>query len=153
MKQVRTWIGVSLLAAAAVVFFATGRESAPPAPPAPVAEIDLTGAFRGPTAAEDAMLVASMADEVGGVIEWDGRQAEPKLTTGKALDQLRTRTREFLCRGESLGERHPRMRQIVADYLETKLGVAGGTITPEQRAAWVAAYREVSRAARHVVSQ
>lgn len=147
----RTRIAIALIAVAAAIYFFAAPTRSPD--PLPKGEIDLTSAFQGPRAAEDASLLAAMSDEVASVIEWDGAQAEPILTTGRSLDQLRTRTREFLLRGESLGERHPKMRQIVGDYLETKLGTAGGSITPDQRAAWVAAYREIARAARHVLAR
>jgi hypothetical protein len=94
-----------------------------------------------------------MSAAVAEMIEWDGKQPEPMLTTARSLDQLRTRTREFLCKGESIGERNPKVRQIVGDYLESHLGTSGGAITPEQRASWVSAYREVSRAARYAIAQ
>lgn len=146
----RVKAALALFGVAAALWFFTLPAKTPPAP-TPVGEIDLSAAFSGEHAADDAALVASLADEVANVIEWDGRQPEPVLTTGKQLDQLRTRTREFLCRGQPLGERHPRMRQIVGEYLESKLGSSGGSVTAEQRAAWVAAYREVARAARHAI--
>ena len=147
----RTRISVLLIAIAAALYFFSAPSRSPE--PTPATEIDLSSAFQGDRAAEDAATLSSMADEIANVVEWDGAQAEPVLTSGKSLDQLRTRTREFLCRGESLGERHPKMRQIVGDFLESKLGVAGGSITPEQRAAWVAAYREVARAARNAIQK
>lgn len=141
-------LAVLLLAVAAGLYW-FGRESSPH--PQPSAELDLTAAFQGPTAAADAATVASMCEETANTIEWDGAQPTPALATAHAIDVMRTRTREFLCKGESLGDRHPRMRQIVGEYLEAKLGVSGGAITPEQRAAWVSAYREVARAARHAI--
>ena len=146
----RTRVAVILIAVAAALYFFSAPVRSPD--PRPATEIDLSSAFQGGRASDDAATLAAMSDEVANVIEWDGAQTEPILTTGRSLDQLRTRTREFLCRGESLGERHPKMRQIVGDYLETKLGTAGGNITPEQRAAWVAAYREVARSARNAIS-
>ena len=71
----------------------------------------------------------------------------PVLTTGNKLDTLRTRSREMFCRGESIGDRQPKMRDLVARFLDSRLGVSGGPVTPEQRAAWVSAYREIARAA------
>jgi hypothetical protein len=64
-----------------------------------------------------------------------------------AFDELRVRSRVLLCRGESLGAKHPLARQAIEDYLNTVAGTAGGPLTPEQKAKWVAAYREVARAA------
>lgn len=150
MTRVR--LSIALFAAAAGMWFFSAP-SRGPQPPAPPMEIDLTAAFRGEKASDDAVTLAAMADEIANVIEWDGKQAEPALTTGKSLDQLRTRAREFMCRGESIGERNPKARQIIADYLETKLGSAGGAVSPDQRAAWVAAYREIARASRHAVAK
>ena len=145
-------LAVLLLAVAAGLYwFSAG--SSPDARPEPAAELDLTAAFQGASAPQDAATVATMADEIANVIEWDGQQDQPALATGHAIDQMRTRTREFLVRGQSLGERHPRMRQLVGEYLEAKLGTAGGNVTAEQRAAWVAAYREVARAARYAIGR
>lgn len=146
-------IAMGLFGMAAAIYCFTAPTRLPPAPPAPPLEIDLAGAFIGEKAADDATLLAEMSAAVADIIEWDGKQTEPALTTARSLDQLRTRTREFLCKGESIGERNPKVRQIVGDFLESRLGTSGGAITPEQRAAWVSAYREVSRAARHAISQ
>lgn len=149
----RLRLAATIVAIAAMLWF--GSTPKPPIPgpsPAPL-EIDLSSAFQGETAADDAAALAAMADELANVIEWDGKQTAPALTTGKSLDLMRTRTREFLMKGESLGERHPKMRQIVADYLQTKLGSSGGAISPEQRASWVSAYREVARASRSAIKK
>lgn len=146
----RQTAAIALLVAAAAIYSATGLTPAPPvAPPA----IDLTRAFVGPDAAKDAATLASMSDSLADMIEWDGKQAEPLLKTGKALDELRTRTRQFICEGRSLGEKHPRMCELVGAYLESQLGGDSGEIKPEQRAAWVNAYREIARSARHAISQ
>lgn len=147
----RARLAFMLLALAAGLYW-FGRSSPDPRPE-PSAAIDLTAAFTGPTAAEDAATVAAMADEIANVIEWDGAQQQPSLSTGHSVDVMRSRTREFLCKGESLGERHPRMRQIVGEFLEARLGTSGGAITPEQRASWVAAYREIAKAARYAIGQ
>lgn len=146
-------IAMGLIGLAAALHFFTAPTRMPPAPPSPPLEIDLSSAFQGPQAADDAALLGEMSAAVADMIEWDGKQTEPMLTTARSLDQLRTRTREFLCKGESIGERNPRVRQIVGDFLESHLGTSGGAITPEQRANWVSAYREVSRAARYAIAQ
>jgi hypothetical protein len=145
-------IAMGLLGLAAALYFFTAPTRIPPGPPSPPLEIDLSSGFQGPRAADDAALLSEMAAAVAENIEWDGKQPEPLLKTAHSLDQLRTRTREFLCKGESIGERNPKVRQIVGDYLESKLGTSGGAITPEQRASWVSAYREVSRAASYAIA-
>jgi gluconate kinase len=53
----------------------------------------------------------------------------------------------LLCRGESLGAKHPLARDAIEAYLNATAGTSGGPLTPEQRAAWVKAYREVAAAA------
>jgi len=117
-----------------------------PAPPPP-GELDLAGAFSGETAADDAAIVAALAGELADCIEFDRMTADPVLTSGVALDQLRTRSREFRCDGRILGEQHPELARRVGDYLDRKLGNAGGPVTPEQLSKWVSCYREIERAA------
>jgi len=141
------------IAIIAVVLFGIWYTAPTQPEPAPPGALDLRGTFQGATAAEDAATLAAMADEIANVIEYDGEQEEPLLGTGLALDALRTRTREFVLQGQSLGQRHPAMRNIVAGYLESELGTSGGAITNEQRAKWVSAYREIARSARHAISQ
>ena len=121
----------------------------PPAAPTPQpdGELNLSKAFSGLTALEDASLVSALCGEIADVIDWDALMGSPVLTTGHKLDTLRTRSREMFCRGESIGDRQPKMRDLVARFLDSRLGVSGGPVTPEQRAAWVSAYREIARAA------
>jgi hypothetical protein len=71
--------------------------------------------------------------------------------SGVALDQLRTRSREFRCDGRILGEQHPELARRVGDYLDKKLGNAGGPVTPEQLSKWVSCYREIERAATRAI--
>jgi hypothetical protein len=86
-------------------------------------------------------------DELAAEIEWDGSQAEPLIRTGVAVDDLRQRARELRCRGVSLGEKHPRAREAIKQHLDATAGTSGGPLTPAQRSAWVAAYRDIARAA------
>ena len=137
-----------VVCAIAYEFLSDGPNPAPQ--PTPVA-LDLAGSLQGETAASDAITLAEMADEIANVIEWDGTREEPVLTTGFALDKFRTSTREFLCRGESLGDRHPELRERVAAFLDEQLGDDGGDLTPEQREKWVVSYREIARSARALV--
>ena len=88
-----------------------------------------------------------MTGELADELEWDGTQAEPFFRSGVAIDDLRQRTRELRCRGESIGSRQPAARDAIAGHLERAVGVSGGPITPEQRAAWVRALTEISEAA------
>jgi hypothetical protein len=118
-------------------------------PDAPLA-VDLSQCFDSEDGAEDAAVVATMCSEIADVIEWDGMQVTPLLSTGVALDEMRTRTREFMCRGESLGDKYPCLRETVASFLDSRLGSSGGLVTPEKRADWVRAYRDIARSARAV---
>lgn len=110
-------------------------------------DIELRGKFVGPDAARDAAIVAGLAGELANEIEWDGKQDNPFLQTGVDFDTLRTRARELRCNGESLGDKHPKVRAAVATYLNEQVGTSGGPISPADRANWVAAYREIAEAA------
>ena len=140
---------ISIIAIAA--WMLQGSPEPTPAPTPPPGELDLSGAFVGETAADDAATVAAMTGELADLIEWDQMQGEPILTTGMALDEMRVRARELRCRGRSIGEAHPEVARRVGAYLDEKIGKAGGPVTPQQLAAWVAAYREISRAAARVI--
>jgi hypothetical protein len=146
-------IGAAALLIAAIVSYHWSQPVSPaPVPtPAPAGPLDLRGMFRGPTAAEDAALVGSLCGELADELEWDGGQAEPYLKTAIAIDELRQRARELRCRGVSIGARQPAARDAIARHLDAKVGTAGGPITPEQRAAWVAAFRDIEGAAANVV--
>ncbi len=140
----RSRLTACLVAVAVAAYFIP-----PPAAPTPQpdGELNLSKAFSGLTALEDASLVSALCGEIADVIDWDALMGSPVLTTGHKLDTLRTRSREMFCRGESIGDRQPKMRDLVARFLDSRLGVSGGPVTPEQRAAWVSAYREIARAA------
>jgi len=141
--------GALLIAAAAAAWYGSPPKiDAPtPAPPPADAKLDLRGKFVGPTAAVDAAVTAALMDELAAELEYDGMQSEPLLRTGQAMDQLRQRARLLMCRGVSLGDRHPLARDAIRDYLDQAAGVAGGPLSPAQRTAWVSAYRDVGRAA------
>ena len=143
---------ILILAVIAGIWWFSRPGPAEPTPaPQPPGELDLAGAFSGETAADDAAIVAALAGELADCIEFDRMTADPVLTSGVALDQLRTRSREFRCDGRILGEQHPELARRVGDYLDRKLGNAGGPVTPEQLSRWVAAYREIERAATRAI--
>jgi hypothetical protein len=144
-------VAAALLLVAALVYWQRGQPDGPePAPPAPAGPLDLRGLFVGPTAASDAILVGALCGELAAELQWDGTQAEPFFRTAIAIDELRQRTRELRCRGESIGSRQTSARDAIASHLERAVGTSGGPITPEQRAAWVAAFRDIERAAANV---
>ena len=137
----------ALVAAAAWSYVASSPATPSPTPAPDQAAFTLRGKFVGPDAARDAAMVAALCNELAAEIEWDAMQPDPLIKTGVAFDELRVRSRLLLCRGESLGAKHPLARQAIEDYLNTVAGTAGGPLTPEQKAKWIAAYREVGRAA------
>jgi hypothetical protein len=120
-----------------------------PIPDDSAGPIVLRGEFLGPTASEDASLVGALCQELADEIEFDGTQpeAERYYKTGVAVDELRRAARVLRCRGLSIGDRQPKARDSIAAYLDAKVGTDGGPLTPEQRSAWVAAYRDIGRAA------
>lgn len=139
-----------LLVALAVYLSEKDSSPAPGPDPAPIG-LSLVACFQGEDAARDAATVAAMADEIASVIEWDGKKEQPLMTTGFAIDQMRTRTREMLCRGVSLGEKHPLVCEAVSAFLDQRVGNSGGVLTGEDRKNWISAYRDIARAARATI--
>jgi hypothetical protein len=109
----------------------------------------LRGKFIGPSAASDAATFSALCAELADCIEYDG-QHDQRLKTGVAFDELRIAAREMRCRGESIGARQPQVRDSVHKFLDDAVGSSGGPVTPESRAAWVAALRDLARAAADV---
>lgn len=140
---------LAILAAGAMIAFSIRESGTPPAPPAPapVVGLDLRGRFVGPEAATDAATTAGLLEELAEVIAWDGTQAEPRLRTGAAFDDLRRAARELRCRGVSLGARQPAVRDAIKGFLDAQVGTDGGPVDAAKRAAWVAAFRAVAQAA------
>jgi len=139
------------LVVAAAIAFMPSRLSTPTPQPAPVPPnaFTLRGKFIGPTAAEDSSIMAELCGSLADCIEYDG-QHDQRLKTGVAFDDLRVAAREMRCRGESIGARQPHVRDAVHKFLDDAVGSSGGPVTPESRAAWVAALRDLSRAAADV---
>jgi hypothetical protein len=137
---------VALVAAAALTYV---KPAAPvvPVPPARPEALDLRGKFVGMDAARDAALVAAICGELADEIEWDAAQPEPLLRTGLAFDELRVRTRILLCRGESLGAKHPLARDAIEAHLTATAGTSGGPLDAAAKARWMKAYRDVAQAA------
>jgi hypothetical protein len=81
------------------------------------------------------------------VIAYDGQQAEPRLKSGAAFDDLRRAARELRTRGVSLGARQPAVRDAIKAFLDQQVGTDGGPVDAAQRAKWVAAFRAVGQAA------
>ena len=140
---------VALLAAAAIAFLPSKQAPAPTPAPAPPDAFTLRGKFIGPTAGSDSSIMAELCGSLADCIEYDGSH-DQRLKTGVAFDELRIAAREMRCRGESIGARQPQVRDAVHKFLDDAVGSSGGPVTPESRAAWVAALRDLSRAAADV---
>jgi hypothetical protein len=146
--QVRIVIFLCILA------YALSQGQDPPAPepaPQPSSSVNLRGMFVGETAGQDAATLSALCQEIADEIEWDGKQSEPYLTTGVAFDVLRTRAREARMRGVSIGDRQPRVRDAISEYLDDKVGGSGGPVSEESRRNWVAAYSEIARACKDAI--
>ena len=141
---------VALLVAAAIAFMPSRPSTPTPQPvPVPPDAFSLRGKFIGPTAAEDASTMAALCGELAECIDYDGKH-DQRLKTGVAFDELRIAAREMRCRGESIGNRQPQVRDAVHQFLDAAVGPSGGPVTPESRAAWVSAFRDLARAAADV---
>ena len=144
------YVAAVALLVAAVIAFAPQRQAPTPTPaPAPPDAFSLRGKFIGPTAAEDASTMAALCGELAECIDYDGKH-DQRLKTGVAFDELRIAAREMRCKGESIGARQPAVRDAVHQFLDDAVGSSGGPVTPESRAAWVSALRDLSRAAADV---
>ena len=150
--ETRHVAALALLLAALVSWASRPGEIQPPPaplpPPAPVS-FTLVGKFVGPTAADDAAMLSALCGELASCIEWDGDH-DQRLKTGVMLDDLRVAAREARMRGDSIGARQPHVRDSVQRYLDEAVGSSGGPVTTDQRAAWVSAMRDISRAAADV---
>jgi len=141
---------VALLVAAFIAFAPQRQAPTPPTPaPVPPDAFTLRGKFIGERAASDAMTLSALCAELADCIEYDGSH-DQRLKTGVAFDELRIAAREMRCKGESIGARQPQVRDAVHKFLDDAVGSSGGPVTPESRAAWVAALRDLSRAAADV---
>jgi len=139
----------ALLVAAAIAFMPSKSTPTPTPIPVPPDVFTLRGKFIGVSAASDAATFSALCAELADCIEYDG-QHDQRLKTGVAFDELRIAAREMRCRGESIGARQPQVRDAVHKFLDDAVGSSGGPVTPESRAAWVSALRDLARAAADV---
>jgi len=136
-----------LIGLALAMWLLQGVEEMQPPVPQPSAGLVLKGLFIGPSAADDAAIVSALTSEIGDCIQHDGTLADPRLKTGVAFDDLRTAAREARCKGESIGARQPKVRDAIHAYLDEVVGTSGGPVTAQDRAKWVTAMKDISRAA------
>jgi len=134
-----------LLIGLAVLFAALPANQ--PKPEIPDSPVNLRGLFVGPDAAADAATTAGLIGELADKIEIDGQKAEPRLKTGVAFDDLRTAARDVRCNGQTLGSKHPRVRDAIKAHLNAAVGDSGGEVDADRRARWVQALRDIEAAA------
>jgi hypothetical protein len=146
MQVAQKVVGAALLVGASLLAVSSSGLPRPSPMPAPT-ELSLRGAFVGETATADALGASAMWSEVADAIEWDGQQSEPMFKTGHSLDTFRSRARDLRWQGQRVGDRQPQARKLAHEYLDKKIGIDGGDLTPEIRSRWVSAYRELGRAA------
>jgi hypothetical protein len=149
LSNARYLIAAACVVAGVVSWFSERDRSPTPAPPEPES-FSLRGKFVGPSAADDAACLFGLTSSLADILEWDGMQANPRIVTGVQVDDLRRAAREMRLRGESIGDRQPAVREAVHKYLDENAGTSGGPIGPQERSAWVAAFREIGRAAADV---
>jgi hypothetical protein len=141
----RVVAGVVLLVVGLLASISGGKRPEPTPAPMP-ANVSFRGMFVSDRAASDAATLAGLLGELADCIEADGMLEQPRLRSGAAFDDLRIAAREARCRGESIGQRQPAVRDAIHRYLDEKVGPSGGPVSPQQRAAWISAFRELSRA-------
>ena len=146
-KKTRAILVAALSLGCVASYWINSAAAPEPPAPAPVGGLVLRGLFVGPSAASDSLTLGCLCDSLADAIEWDGQQAEPRLKTGASFDDLRICAREARLRGDSIGARQPKARDEIERYMVEKLGTYGGPIDAAKRAEWVAAFREIARAA------
>lgn len=139
-------IATAFLMVVAVALLFVGGTGGDQHPSDPTA-FSLRGRFVGPHAGHDAAAVACLCAEVADCIAWDGEQPEPMLKTGTQFADLRRRARELRMQNDSIGNRQPHVREAIKQYLDEHVGVDGGPVDAASRGRWVAAFREIGRAA------
>lgn len=144
-------VAVAALLVAAAISFIPLRSSNPVPSPAPIPPdaFSLRGTFTGETASQDALTISEMCAALADCIEYDGNN-EKRLKSGAAFDDLRIAAREMRCKGESIGARQPQARDAIHKFLDDSVGSSGGPVTEQDRAEWVAAFRDIARAAANV---
>jgi hypothetical protein len=143
----KTLAACTLFALALLLILPGGSRDDTPTPEPDAGPIVLSGVFVGPSASEDAALVGALCSELADEIEYDASLKEPNFKTGASVDELRKLSRILRCRGISIGDRQPAARDTIAAYLEKHVGSDGGPLSAESRSAWVAAFRDIGRAA------
>lgn len=126
-----------------------------PTPPGP-GDLSLVQVFDANTnrtqAIEHAAAFAALCDAFADVVESDGRQAQPRLTTGKQVADLRRAAREIHFGAVSLGALYPQLGPTLGQYLDRSVGRDARTLDAVTRAKWVQSFRTIAAASRHAAA-
>lgn len=131
-------------------------------PPAPVVDgLDLRGKFVGPTAGEDAAIVAeilarcanALRHDLVADVDHDGKPDGPRLTTGQRVAELRMVARDFRTEGVRIADRQPLALDAIATYLDRTIGDYGGPLDDAKRAQWIAGFEGASQAAKAAIGR
>lgn len=146
-----------LLIGFAIWYFANSGSVPSPLPtPPPPDGPNFIPAFRSTEdkaqAREHALALASICEAIADHIEYDAAKPDPRLKTGVQLDDLRLTTREYRMKGWSFGTTYPDLGPAMNSYLTAAVGTSGGPLTPEQRTAWVKAFRTLHRSAEYAAN-
>lgn len=143
--------------AAAVAWLALGmpgfQQPAPsPDGPAPiVTTLDLRAAFAGESdrakARHDAHLLGHLTDWLADYLDADGKRPQPKFATGGQVEDLRVEACYWVTQGGTFGAKYPDLGPAIGAHLNAAVGAESADLTPETRAKWVRAFREIAVAA------
>lgn len=151
-----TWLIVAVVVG---LIWWTSRPGAAPLTPVvpPPGGPDLVAVFSQSDdpcqAAQDAADLGRLCKAIARQIEYDGTRPQPRLTTGQQMDDVRRWAREYFTAGKSLGVQYPLLVPAVKTFLDSQLGTAGGPVSLEQRAKWVAAYHTLAQSAEYAATK
>ena len=147
-------VTILLIVVLGVMFFFPMRKPSPGPGPEPIPDtiLDLYSPFaQGPNrvkAASDAATFGRLCGKIAEGVEFDGQLPDPRLTKGVSLDILRRDYVFSLFRGRQLRLDYPLLPTVVGAYLDKTIGKSfGGPLTADNRAKFIAAYKELERAA------
>lgn len=106
----------------------------------------------------DALAFSHLCESLAIKIEYDGRLAAPRITTGAQCDELRRWAREYGLSGGSFADTYPRLPDVIKTYMDAALGTSGGPIDVSGaegktvRQKWVDSLRAISQSAEYAAN-
>lgn len=152
-----TWLLLAALVVIVLLVVERNGDQVKPVPRPPADAPDLLPAFSATDdllqAKQDASDFAALCCALADQLEYDSKLPSPRINTGVQMDDMRRWAREYFLSGQSLGVRYPKLRDIVKDYLDRKLGTDGGRLDDAKRKAWIDALRVLAEAGRYAASR